>query len=97
MHVKDVAEALRGCLDPELGASIVDIGLVYGIWISGKDVKVSLTMTSPMCPLTGAILSDAQHRLESLKGVGKVEIELVWDPAWNPEMMGDNLGLKYRV
>jgi metal-sulfur cluster biosynthetic enzyme len=92
VSVKDVIGVLRSCLDPELGASIIDIGLVYGIRVSGgKDVKVALTMTSPMCPLTGAIMSDAQTRLEALQGVGKVEIELVWDPAWNPEMMGDEL------
>ncbi len=89
---KDVVNALRECLDPELGASIVDIGLVYGIRIiKNKDVKVILTMTSPMCPLAGAILSNAQQRLESLHGIGKVELELVWDPLWNPEMMSEAL------
>jgi metal-sulfur cluster biosynthetic enzyme len=90
--VKDVVDALRGCLDPELGASIIDIGLVYGISVSGgRDVRVRLTMTSPMCPLTGAILSDAQLRLEALHGVGKVALELVWDPLWNPEMMSESM------
>ena len=95
VSVKDVVDALRGCLDPELGASIVDIGLVYGIHVANsKDLKVTLTMTSPMCPLTGAILSNAQQRLEAMQGVGKVELELVWDPLWNPEMM--SVDLRYR-
>jgi metal-sulfur cluster biosynthetic enzyme len=90
--VKDVVGALRECLDPELGASIVDIGLVYGIRVTdGRDVKVTLTMTSPMCPLASSILSNAQMRLEALQGIGKVVLELVWDPLWSPEMMSDDL------
>ncbi len=95
ISVKSVVKALEGCIDPELGASIVDIGLVYGIRIiGGNNVKVTLTMTSPMCPLAGAILSNAKQRLESLKGVGKVELELVWGPVWTPEMMSGDL--RYR-
>ncbi len=91
----DVIEALNGCTDPELNASIVDLGLIYGINISnGNDVKVTLTMTSPMCPVTSVILADAQLRLEAINEVGKVEVNLVWEPMWSPEMMSDEL--KYR-
>ena len=92
---KDVVEVLMGCKDPELDADIVNLGLIYGISIAeGKDVKVTLTMTSAMCPVTSLILADAQLRLEGLPGVGKVELDLVWDPMWNPDMMSDEL--KYR-
>ena len=92
---KDVVEVLMGCKDPELDADIVNLGLIYGISLSdGKDVKVTLTMTSAMCPVTSLILADAQLRLEGLPGVGKVELDLVWDPMWSPDMMSDEL--KYR-
>ena len=92
---KDVVEVLMGCKDPELDADIVNLGLIYGISIAdGKDVKVTLTMTSAMCPVTSLILADAQLRLEGLPGVGKVELDLVWDPMWSPDMMSDEL--KYR-
>ncbi|MCL5404651.1 MAG: metal-sulfur cluster assembly factor [Candidatus Marsarchaeota archaeon] len=91
----DVVEALRQCKDPELDADIVNLGLIYGINITGNEVKVTLTMTSAMCPVTSLILADAQLRLEALSGVGKVELELVWDPMWSPEMMSDEL--KYRT
>ncbi len=90
--VNDVVGALTQCLDPELGANVVDIGLIYGIRINdGKDVKLTLTMTSPMCPVTSIIMADAQLRIEALKDIGKVELELVWDPLWGPEMMSDEL------
>jgi metal-sulfur cluster biosynthetic enzyme len=92
--INDVIVALKLCKDPELDANIVDIGLIYGIDISQSVVKLTITMTSPMCPVTSIILADAQLRLESINGIGKVEIDLVWDPLWNPEMMSDDL--KYR-
>ena len=93
--VSDVAKALTQCKDPELDANVVDIGLIYGITITNEhDVKLTMTMTSPMCPVTSIILADAQLRIEAIPGIGKVELELVWDPLWNPEMMDDEL--KYR-
>jgi metal-sulfur cluster biosynthetic enzyme len=87
----DVVSALKNCVDPELGSNIVDIGLIYNIRIAGSDVKLSLTMTSPMCPVTSLIMADAQLRLEAITGIGKVEVELVWDPLWSPEMMSEEL------
>ena len=94
--IKDIIQALSECKDPELDANIVDIGLIYGISIKdGDNVRVTLTMTSPMCPVTSIILADAQLRIESLPSIGKVELELVWDPLWNPDMMSDELKYKY--
>ncbi len=96
VNVKDVVQALMQCKDPELDANIVDLGLVYGIKVeNGKDVKITLTMTSAMCPVTSLILADAQLRLESIQGIGKVDMELVWDPMWSTDMMSDEI--KYRI
>lgn len=89
--VKEVVEALSGCVDPELGQNIVDIGLIYNISVKGPDVKLTLTMTSPMCPVTSIIMADAQLRVEAIKDVGNVELELVWDPLWSPDMMDESL------
>jgi len=92
VEVKDVVDVLHQCLDPELGSNIVDIGLIYNVKVNeGKDVKLTLTMTSPMCPVTSIIMADAQLRIEAINGVGKVELELVWDPLWSPDMMSDEL------
>ena len=93
---EQIVEALKECKDPELDANIVDIGLLYGISIDqSNNIKLTLTMTSPMCPVTSIILADVQLRLEKLEGVGKVEMDLVWDPLWSPDLMSDEL--KYRV
>ncbi len=90
-----IVDALSSCMDPELNANIVEIGLIYNIKIDANNVKLALTMTSPMCPVTSIIMADAQLRMEAINGIGKVELELVWEPLWSPEMMSDDL--KYRI
>lgn len=87
--IADVIKALRSCVDPELGMSIVDLGLIYGIDIRGSDIKLAITMTSPMCPVASIILADSELRLKAIEGVGNVDVELVWDPAWTPEMISE--------
>ena len=88
--VSDVLRVLRETVDPEVGINIVDLGLIYGVRVDGKNnVRVEMTMTSPMCPLTGIIMADVKLRLEHLRGVAKVELGLVWEPAWSPAMMSD--------
>ena len=95
LNKTEVVKARSACQDPELGANIVDIGLIQGINVSeNNDLKITMTMTSAMCPVTSIILADVQLRMESLPGIGKVDIDLVWDPMWSPEMMSDEL--KYR-
>ncbi len=92
-----VTDALRNTVDPEIGINIVDLGLIYNVAVSeGKDIDLQITMTSPMCPVTSIILADVQLRLEKLDGVGKVNVDLVWDPAWTPEMITEEarLGLQ---
>lgn len=92
LTANEVVGALSKCVDPEMGSDIVNLGLIYNIRIAdSKDVKVTLTMTSPMCPVISIILADVQLRLEAIQGIGKVDIDLVWDPLWNPEMMSDDL------
>jgi metal-sulfur cluster biosynthetic enzyme len=95
--VQDVTNALKNTVDPEIGLNIVDLGLIYNISINdSKDIDLKITMTSPMCPVTSIILADVQLRLEKLDGVGKVNVDLVWDPAWTPEMITEEarLGLQ---
>lgn len=92
MKTEEAVKMLSQCVDPEMGSDIVNLGLIYGIKIDNeKDIKVTLTMTSPMCPVISIILADVQLRLQSIANVGNVDIELVWDPLWNPEMMSDDL------
>lgn len=93
VNTKEAITALTKCVDPEMGSDIVSLGLIYNVRIAmpSNDIKVTLTMTSPMCPVISIILADVQLRLQSIPNVGKIDIDLVWDPMWNPEMMNDDL------
>jgi metal-sulfur cluster biosynthetic enzyme len=82
-------DALRNVYDPELQIDIVNLGLVYKIDVDGTNVNIDMTMTSPGCPLTEQIVINTQNELLKVKGVSKVNINLIWSPPWSPEMMSD--------
>src|SRR4030081_1195927 len=79
--------ALRRVKDPDLQLNIIDLGLVYGIAVDGTTVKVDMTLTSPACPSGPELMTNAQNEVQSLPGVEKVEVNLVWMPFWTPEKM----------
>jgi metal-sulfur cluster biosynthetic enzyme len=90
MTESDVREALRAVIDPEIGVNVVDLGLVYGVAVEGNQVRVTMTMTSPACPLAEYLKVDAEMAVRSrVAGVQSVHIALVWDPPWTPELMSD--------
>jgi metal-sulfur cluster biosynthetic enzyme len=82
-----VQEALRQVTDPELGCNIVDLGLVYSIEIEGSKVQVKMTLTTAGCPMHESIAYGVQMAVLALDGVEDVDVEVVWDPPWNPAMM----------
>jgi metal-sulfur cluster biosynthetic enzyme len=87
-----VRTALRRVKDPELNLNIVDLGLVYGIEVSGDgDVHVQMTLTSPGCPSGAEMIAEAQRVVESIEGVRTADVELVWTPYWTPERIDPRL------
>lgn len=80
-------EQLRGVLDPELGVNIVDLGLVYGVAAEAGLVSVTMTMTSPGCPLGRYLEDEIRVSLGALGWVEDVEVRIVWDPPWGPHLM----------
>lgn len=83
----EVLEALRQVIDPELGQNIVDLGLIYSVNIVGAKVSVTMTLTTPGCPMHESICWGVKCALLNLEGVDDAEVELVWDPPWHPSMM----------
>ena len=78
--------ALRKVKDPELNLNIIDLGLVYAITVDeGNKVIVDMSLTSPGCPAGPQIMGDVERTIQALPGVGKVVINLVWEPYWTPE------------
>ena len=78
--------ALRKVKDPELNLNIVDLGLIYGITVDDDNkVIVDMSLTSPGCPAGPQIMQDAERTIQAMSGVGKVVINLVWEPFWTPD------------
>lgn len=82
-----VRSALTKVIDPEVGVNIVDLGLVYGVDAQEKHIGINLTMTSPACPMGEMLLEDLNSKIQHNFPEATVDIQLVWDPAWDPEMM----------
>ena len=81
-------EVIKEIQDPELRMSIVDLGLVYHVDIDDEGlVTIDLTLTSPGCPVGPMIQGQAYHLLTQMEGVDDVEVNLVWDPPWDPRTM----------
>jgi metal-sulfur cluster biosynthetic enzyme len=83
-----VLDALRGVDDPEAGMNIVDLGLVYAVRSGASRIEVDMTMTTPACPVAETVVGEARAAIEAIAPVGTaVEVNLVWEPIWNPPMM----------
>ena len=90
----DVWSQLKQCFDPEIPVNIVDLGLVYDCRLTKKDdggtrVDVKMTLTAPGCGMGPAIAHDAQSKILSIDGVDEADVQLVWDPPWNQNMISE--------
>ena len=82
-----IREALKDVIDYEIGLDVISLGLIYNIDIDeNNNVKVLMTLTTPMCPLGPMIVNDVERKIKEL-GANEVEVELTFDPPWSPEMM----------
>jgi len=84
-----ILETLRQVVDPEIDCNIVDLGLIYGTRIEGRKVTVQMTLTTQGCPMHESIAWGVKNALLSMEAVQEAEVEIVWDPPWNPSMMSD--------
>ena len=82
---EEIYEVLSMCYDPEIPVNIVDLGLVYDVQIEGSTVKVKMTLTAPGCGMGGMIAGQARQKiLDNVEGVDEANVDLVWDPPWDP-------------
>ncbi len=90
----EVIEALRTVYDPEIPVNIYDLGLIYGLEIGADNrVKVVMTLTTPNCPVAESMPGTVLNTVQAIEQVESVEVELVWDPPWDPSMMTDEARL----
>lgn len=85
-----VTSCLEGVMDPELGISVVDLGLIYNILIDGDKISVDMTLTNPGCPMAGMLAGSVEQALREAFEGADVEVSLVWDPPWTPERLTES-------
>lgn len=86
-----VEDALKTVHDPEIPVNIFDLGLIYDVnRQSNGDVHITMSLTAPGCPVAGEMPGQVAEAVAAVDGVGKVAVELVWEPAWSPERMSED-------
>ncbi|HUZ76021.1 MAG TPA: iron-sulfur cluster assembly protein [Chloroflexota bacterium] len=87
---EEITEALKQVYDPELNINVVDLGLVYGTELDDQgNVKITMTLTSPGCPIGPMVGEMVQDALGPLEGIGTVDVDIVWTPPWHPGKMSE--------
>lgn len=90
-----VVAALKEIYDPEIPVNIYDLGLIYGVEVDDEsDVVVTMTLTTPHCPVAETMPGEVELRAASVPGVRDAEVNLVWDPPWGPDKMTDEARLE---
>jgi metal-sulfur cluster biosynthetic enzyme len=90
-----VTEALReNVIDPEIGINVVDLGLVYGIDVDDGVAEITMTLTTPACPLGPILESEVHSALSEVPGVTESKVNLVWTPPWEPSKMSEEAKLE---
>lgn len=90
----EVAEQIRTVYDPEIPVNVYDLGLIYDIQVAdNRDVHVVMTLTSPACPVAGTLPGEVEGAVRQTPGVGKVSVELTWDPPFTIDRIPDEIRL----
>jgi FeS assembly SUF system protein len=93
-----VIDMLSTCYDPEIPVNIYELGLIYKIDIDeAKNVRLDMTLTSPMCPVAGSLPGEVQSKVQTIEGIGEVKVDLVWEPPWGPDKMSEAAKLQLNV
>jgi FeS assembly SUF system protein len=92
---ESVVAALKDIFDPEIPVNIYDLGLIYGVEVTADgDAAVTMTLTTPHCPVAESMPGEVELRVASVPGVRDAEVNLVWDPPWDPAKMSDEARLE---
>ena len=93
---KVIAE-IKKIYDPEIPVNIYELGLIYDVSIKNNDVNVKMTLTTPNCPVAESLPKEVKDSIMEIKGVDKVELDLVWEPPWDKSMMSEAAKLELNL
>lgn len=87
----DIIESIKTVADPEIPINVYDMGLIYKIdQRDNGDIFIDMTLTAPTCPIAGILPQQVADAVAAVKGTGKVEVKLVWEPAWTPDKLSED-------
>ncbi|MFZ6032688.1 MULTISPECIES: metal-sulfur cluster assembly factor [unclassified Melioribacter] len=84
-----ILNLLKHVIDPEIGINIVDLGLIYDINITEHDIIVKMTLTTPGCPMHNSMIDGVKNIISNYAPSKKVNVDLIWEPAWTPDRMSN--------
>src|SRR5271166_235690 len=87
---EQVREALRSVIDPEIGLDMVSLGLLYGVKVEGSKVQVTMTLTTPACPVGPMFVNAVHQAVMAMPGVSECDVELTFSPPWDPRTMASD-------
>ena len=91
---QEVINALRTVYDPEIPINIYELGLIYGVEIENNKVHITMTLTSPACPVAGILPGEVEAKAKSVDGVEDAVVDVVWEPPWGQHMMSEEAQLE---
>ena len=98
MDIKDkIIDEIKKIYDPEIPVNIYELGLIYDIEVSGKKAKIKMTLTTPNCPVAESLPKEVKESAMQVEEIDEVDLELVWDPPWNKNMMSDAAKLELNL
>ena len=98
MNLKDqVIAEIKKIYDPEIPVNIYELGLIYDVSVKDKDVSVKMTLTTPNCPVAESLPKEVKDSIIAIKDVGKVDLDLAWDPPWDKSMMSEAAKLELNL
>ena len=98
MELKEkVIEEIKKIYDPEIPVNIYELGLIYDIYVDGKNISIKMTLTTPNCPVAESLPKEVKDSIMEIKEVKNVDLELVWEPPWDKSMMSEAAKLELNL
>ena len=98
MDIKNkIIDEIKKIYDPELPVNIYELGLIYDIKVNGSKAEIKMTLTTPNCPVAESLPKEVKEGAMQVEGIDDVDLELVWDPPWDKDMMSDAAKLELNL
>ena len=93
INKEEIIKCIKTVMDPEIPVNLYDLGLIYSIKNSNNNILIEMTLTNPNCPVAGQMPENVAKSIEKIHGLRSIEVRLVWEPAWNKDLMSEDAKL----